>query len=85
MQVTRIYQNKNGIINHDKFMGDWLFASELSFYVKENYGAVWGIYTCSQTGLGEYSAHFRAGEDRHLYIRIIRNENSEIGWDFFPG
>lgn len=82
------YRDKDG---YRRFMNEWDFSYDLMEYVERKYGeSHWWIRSCYETTPGICMARFSpfygyGHEDSSLYIRIVRNENSEIGWDFFPG
>lgn len=80
------YRDKDGLSDRWKFIGDWLFATELLEYVEKTYGdARWYIDSCSQTGPGTFIAKFRPfyGYQGTLSIRIVYNSDLD-DWKFFP-
>lgn len=82
------YRDADG---YRRFMNEWDFSFDLMEYVERVYGeSRWWIRTCREIAPGRYVAQFSpyygyGREDKSLYIRIVRNDNTEIGWDFFHG
>ena len=85
---SQIYRSQNGLDDIHRFIGDYLFASELLAFVEHISGENrWFIDECVELNSEEYLTVFKSYRlpeysKYRLQIKVKRSVSSESGWEF---